>query len=195
MLPNTGLRGIDFLPPATRGLLDYDHNIIDLLLHPHWVHLDPIECRTIHCRNTHQPLRKHSSRVQSGSAVPLQTIYVWIDGVRQGSVTSNSSGHWTFSFTPTLNRTYYASASQNPDGSGVTSPQLQLAVSPETTTTSTSSSIDHDYGNADYLLHLNQYKFDYNHQHLDYVFDSDHDHSHHEFIEHGYFIEFNDHDH
>ena len=77
------------------------------------------------------------------SAVPSQTIYIWVNGQNQGSTTSNSTGYWTFSFTPTSNETYYAAASQNADGSGVTSQQLVLYVvlaSVSITTSSTTTS-------------------------------------------------------
>lgn len=75
-----------------------------------------------------------------GTALPTQTVFIWIDGQNLGSATSNSNGYWTFSFMPTSNRTYYAIASQNPDGSGVASNQIALVAQSGSTTSSSSSS-------------------------------------------------------
>ena len=66
----------------------------------------------------------------NGSAAPSQTIYVWINGVVQGPVTSSSSGDWSLSFTPATSGTFLVSVSQMANGGGVASPQLKLTVLP-----------------------------------------------------------------
>ncbi len=73
----------------------------------------------------------------NGTAVASQTIYIWVDGQEAGSVASNQSGYWTFSSTPNGNGTYYVVASQNQNGSGVTSKQLALNVLSQSATTTT----------------------------------------------------------
>ena len=64
----------------------------------------------------------------NGLVLPLQTIYLWINGAGQGPVTSNSIGQWSFSYTPRSSGTYVASATLNPDGSGLASNQLSWQV-------------------------------------------------------------------
>ena len=51
--------------PDSNGRHHHDHNIIfnDFILTG--VHLDPTECRTVHCRNTYQPLRKNSPKTRA----------------------------------------------------------------------------------------------------------------------------------
>jgi len=66
----------------------------------------------------------------NGSAAPSQTIYVWINGVIQGPVTSGSNGDWSLSFTPATSGTFLVSVSQMANGGGVASPQLKLTVLP-----------------------------------------------------------------
>ena len=79
----------------------------------------------------------------NGTVAPNQTIYLWVNGQNEGSVTSNASGYWASSFTPTSNGTNYLLASQGKDGGGVTSEQLAISVaaggSSSTTTKTTTS--------------------------------------------------------
>lgn len=81
----------------------------------------------------------------NGTSAPSQTIYVWVNGQNEGPVTSNASGYWAYSFTPTSNGTNYILVSQNEDGGGVTSEQLAISVayaSSNTTTTKTTSTTE-----------------------------------------------------
>lgn len=76
----------------------------------------------------------------NGRTVPLQTIYLWVNGRNQGSVTSGQNGNWFYSFTPSTSGSYFISASQSPTGDGVTSQQLAFSVASLSVTTRTTYS-------------------------------------------------------
>ncbi|MGI0091496.1 MAG: hypothetical protein ACREBS_07290 [Nitrososphaerales archaeon] len=139
--PNTRLRGIDFLPPTivitTTTTTTTSSSSTSSSSSLGFISIQasgtPYDIGT--------PITLSGNTLQSpaGSAVPSQAVYIWINGVSRGSVTSSSSGSWAFSFTPTSTGTYYTSASQSPDGSGVTSQQLALTVPSVSTSTSSTT--------------------------------------------------------
>ena len=136
---NTTLTGIAFLPPAVTPTKTNTTNTNSSL-------------GSISIQTTGGPYSVGGSIVVSGKTIapngtvaPSQKIYVWVNGKNQGPVTSNASGDWAYSFTPASNGTKYVLASQNDDGSGVTSYQLALSVAAEssnTTTTLTTSTTE-----------------------------------------------------
>jgi hypothetical protein len=135
LTPNSTVYGVDFLPPSivtttTATTTNASPNALALI--------------SINTNGTHSagnPINISGRTLTSnGSSVPSQSIYIWVNGKVQGSATSNLTGYWSYSFTPSTNGTYYVAASQNQDGSGVTSRQLALSVSVATTTSTTTHS-------------------------------------------------------
>jgi hypothetical protein len=136
LTPNSGLYGVGFLPPAivttttTTTTTTSPNALASISINTNNGTLSAGNPINISGRTL----------TANGTIVPSQAIYIWVNGKVQGSATSNSSGYWSYSFTPSTNGTYYVAASQNGDGSGVTSSQLALSVSPATTTTTTTTS-------------------------------------------------------
>jgi hypothetical protein len=134
LTPNTTVYGVDFLPPSivtttTTTTTNASPNALALI--------------SINTNGTHSagnPINISGMTLTSnGSSVPSQSIYIWVNGKVQGSATSNLTGYWSYSFTPSTIGTYYVAASQNQDGSGVTSRQLAINVTGPTTTSTTNS--------------------------------------------------------
>lgn len=135
-VPNTNLSGIDFMPPQSSTTLtsttisSTSSTLLGFI---------SVYANTENYLGSNINLSGSTLTSGGGSPVSSQTIYVWINGQNRGSVTSNSSGDWTFSFNTNSSGVYYAVASQNQDGSGVTSVQLAVTVLPTTSTYTTST--------------------------------------------------------